>query len=101
MLHIAAADLVRVPVTPGEGDLVEAQRTVTYLNGRSRSARRTITVRVVANRIRLRDHAFADCVDCCTLRLFAHSRSPAQCPMPGSVCRHWRSVPRQSAAEGG
>jgi chromosome partitioning protein len=52
MLHIAAADLVLVPVTPGEGDLVEAQRTVTYVNGRSRSTRRTITVRVVANRIR-------------------------------------------------
>jgi chromosome partitioning protein len=49
---IATADLVLVPVTPGEGDLVEAQRTVTYVNGLSRSTRRTIEVRVVANRIR-------------------------------------------------
>lgn len=49
---IAAADLVLVPVTPGEGDLVEAQRTVAYANGMSRSTRRTIEVRVVANRIR-------------------------------------------------
>ena len=49
---IAAADLVLVPVTPGEGDLVEAQRTVSYVNGLSRSTRRTIEVRVVANRIR-------------------------------------------------
>lgn len=49
---IAAADLVLVPVTPGEGDLVEAQRTVAYVNGLSRSTRRPIEVRVVANRIR-------------------------------------------------
>jgi chromosome partitioning protein len=39
-------------VTPGEADLVEAQRTVTYVRGLSRSTRRDIEVRVVANRIR-------------------------------------------------
>jgi chromosome partitioning protein len=49
---IAGADLVLVPVTPGEGDLVEAQRTIGYVNGLSRSTRRPIEVRVVANRIR-------------------------------------------------
>jgi chromosome partitioning protein len=49
---IAGADLVLVPVTPGEADLVEAQRTVTYVHGLSRSTRRAIEVRVVANRIR-------------------------------------------------
>jgi hypothetical protein len=49
---IASADIVLVPVTPGEGDLVEAQRTVAYVGGLSRSTRRTIAVRVVANRIR-------------------------------------------------
>lgn len=49
---IAGADLVLVPVTPGEADLVEAQRTVAYVHGLSRSTRRTIEVRVVANRIR-------------------------------------------------
>lgn len=49
---IAGADLVLVPVTPGEADLVEAQRTVAYVHGLSRSTRRPINVRVVANRIR-------------------------------------------------
>lgn len=49
---IAGADLVLVPVTPGEGDLVEAQRTVNFVGGLSRSTRRTIPVQVVANRIR-------------------------------------------------
>jgi chromosome partitioning protein len=49
---IAGADLVLVPVTPGEGDLVEAQRTVSFVGGLSRSTRRTIPVKVVANRIR-------------------------------------------------
>jgi chromosome partitioning protein len=48
----AGADLVLVPVTPGEGDLVEAQRTVAYVEGLGRSTRRAIPVRVVANRIR-------------------------------------------------
>ena len=33
MLHIPAADLVLVPVTPGEGDLVEAQRPRRTING--------------------------------------------------------------------
>jgi chromosome partitioning protein len=49
---MAGADLVLVPVTPGEADLVEAQRTVAYVHGLSRSTRRSIQVRVVANRIR-------------------------------------------------
>ncbi len=49
---IAGADLVLVPVTPGEGDLFEAQRTVAFVGGLSRSTRRTIPVKVVANRIR-------------------------------------------------
>jgi chromosome partitioning protein len=49
---IAGADLVLVPVTPGEGDLVEAQRTVAFVAGLSRNTRRNIPVRVVANRIR-------------------------------------------------
>jgi chromosome partitioning protein len=49
---IAGADLVLVPVTPGEADLAEAQRTVAYVHGLSLSTRRHIGVRVVANRIR-------------------------------------------------
>ena len=49
---MAGADLVLVPVTPGEADLIEAQRTVAYVGGLARSTRRPIPVRVVANRIR-------------------------------------------------
>jgi chromosome partitioning protein len=48
----AGADLVLVPVTPGEGDLVEAQRTTSYVSSLGRSTRREIPFRVVANRIR-------------------------------------------------
>jgi len=48
----AAADLVLVPVAPGEADVIEAQRTVGYVGGLARSTRREIPVRVVANRIR-------------------------------------------------
>jgi chromosome partitioning protein len=49
---VAGADAVLVPATPGEGDVVEAQRTVAYVDGLGRSTRRLIPVRVVANRIR-------------------------------------------------
>ena len=49
---IAAADGVLVPVTPGESDVVEAQRTVAYVVGLGRSTRRPIPARVIANRIR-------------------------------------------------
>ena len=49
---MAAADVVLVPLTPGEADLVEAQRTVSYVTGLSRSVRRNIDVRVVLNRVR-------------------------------------------------
>lgn len=49
---IAAADAVLVPVTPGEGDVIEAQRTTTFVAGLARSTRRTIPVRVLANRVR-------------------------------------------------
>jgi chromosome partitioning protein len=52
MVAAAGADLVLVPVTPGEGDLVEAQRTVSYVEELGRSTRRAIPVRVLANRIR-------------------------------------------------
>ena len=46
----AAADLVLVPVSPGEADVMEAQRTVAYVAGLARSTRRAIPVRVVVNR---------------------------------------------------
>lgn len=48
----AAADLVLVPVAPGEADVTEAQRTVSYVGGLARSIRRAIPVRLVVNRSR-------------------------------------------------
>jgi chromosome partitioning protein len=48
----AAADLVLVPVTPGQGDVAEAARTLAYVSGLARSTRRTIPALVVANRLR-------------------------------------------------
>jgi chromosome partitioning protein len=47
-----AADAVLVPVTPGEGDVVEARKTVAFVEGLARSARRQIPIRVIANRVR-------------------------------------------------
>ena len=47
----AAADLVLVPISPGEADVMEAQRTVAYVAGLARSTRRTIPVCVVVNRV--------------------------------------------------
>jgi chromosome partitioning protein len=38
----AAADLVLVPVSPGEADVMEAQRTVAHVAGLARSTRRAI-----------------------------------------------------------
>jgi chromosome partitioning protein len=48
----AAADLVLVPVAPGEADVIEAQRAVGFVAGLARSTRRSIPVRVVINRVR-------------------------------------------------
>ena len=49
---MAAADLVLVPVVPGEADIVEAQRTVEFVRALGRSVRRTIPVWVVPNSLR-------------------------------------------------
>jgi chromosome partitioning protein len=49
---MTGADAVLVPVSPGEGDVFEGQRTVTFVEGLARTARRPIPVRIVANRIR-------------------------------------------------
>jgi chromosome partitioning protein len=48
----AAADLVLVPVAPGEADVIEAKRTVGFIAGLARSTRRSIETRVVINRTR-------------------------------------------------
>lgn len=48
----AAADLMLVPVAPGEADVLEAQRTVAFVVGLARSTRRSIPVRVIVNRVR-------------------------------------------------
>ncbi|MGI4744750.1 MAG: division plane positioning ATPase MipZ [Janthinobacterium lividum] len=49
---MAGADGVLVPVTPGEGDVVEAGRTVGFVEGLAKMARRPIPVRVLPNRLR-------------------------------------------------
>ena len=49
---MGAADAVLVPVTPGHGDVAEGQRTVAFVNGLAKMARRPIPVRVLPNRLR-------------------------------------------------
>ena len=46
------ADAILIPVSPGEGDVVEARKTVSFVEGLARTARRPIPVRIVPNRIR-------------------------------------------------
>jgi len=52
VICIGAADGVLVPASPGEGDSVEAQKMVAFVQGTARTIRRDIQVRVLANRIR-------------------------------------------------
>jgi cellulose biosynthesis protein BcsQ len=52
VICIGAADGVLVPATPGEGDIVEAQKMVTFVQATGRTIRRDIQARVLANRIR-------------------------------------------------
>jgi chromosome partitioning protein len=52
VICIGAADGVLVPATPGEGDIVEAQKMVAFVQATGRTIRRDIEVRVLANRIR-------------------------------------------------
>jgi len=52
VICIGAADGVLVPATPGEGDIVEAERMVAFVQATGRSIRRDIAVRVLGNRIR-------------------------------------------------
>jgi chromosome partitioning protein len=52
VICIGAADAVLVPATPGEGDIVEAQKMVEFVQATGRTIRREIQVRVLANRIR-------------------------------------------------
>ena len=52
VICIGAADGVLVPASPGEGDIVEAQKMVAFVQGTARTIRRDIQARVLANRIR-------------------------------------------------
>jgi cellulose biosynthesis protein BcsQ len=52
VICIGAADGVLVPATPGEGDIVEAQKMVAFVQATGRTIRRDIEARVLANRIR-------------------------------------------------
>jgi chromosome partitioning protein len=49
---MVGADAILIPVSPGEGDVVEARKTVGFIEGLARTARRPIPAAVVANRIR-------------------------------------------------
>jgi chromosome partitioning protein len=52
VICIGAADGVLVPATPGEGDIVEAQKMVAFVRATAKTIRREIGARVIANRIR-------------------------------------------------
>jgi cellulose biosynthesis protein BcsQ len=52
VICIGAADGVIVPATPGEGDIIEAQKMVSFVRGTAKAIRRDVQVRVLANRIR-------------------------------------------------
>ena len=49
---MVGADAILIPVSPGEGDVVEAKKTVGFVESLARTARRPIPARVVPNRIR-------------------------------------------------
>jgi chromosome partitioning protein len=49
---MTAADVVLIPMVPGEGDITEAARTVELVSGVASAARRDIPARIVMNRIR-------------------------------------------------
>jgi chromosome partitioning protein len=52
VICIGAADGVLVPATPGEGDIIEAQKMAGFVQATGRTIRREVDVRVLANRIR-------------------------------------------------
>ena len=76
MVAAAGADLVLVPVTPGEGDLVEAQRTVAYVEGLARSTRRAIPARWLLTK----SGAPPRCRATCWPRLISSISPPAGSP---------------------
>src|SRR3954468_14223083 len=49
---MVGADAILIPVTPGEGDVMEARKTVGFVENLARTARRPIPARIVPNRIR-------------------------------------------------
>jgi chromosome partitioning protein len=49
---MVGADAILIPLTPGEGDVVEARKTVVFIESLARTARRAIPSRVLPNRIR-------------------------------------------------
>jgi len=61
---MTAADVVLIPMVPGEGDVTEAARTMELVAGVASAARREIASRVVLNRVRpataLSRHAAAE-----------------------------------------
>ena len=52
VICIGAADGVIVPATPGEGDIIEAQKMVAFVRSTAKAIRRDVQAVVLANRIR-------------------------------------------------
>jgi chromosome partitioning protein len=52
VICIGAADSVLVPASPGEGDIIEAQKMTAFVQSTAKAIRRRIEVSVIANRIR-------------------------------------------------
>jgi chromosome partitioning protein len=52
LICIGAADGVLAPACPGEGDIVEAQKMMAFVQGTAKAIRRDIEASVIANRIR-------------------------------------------------
>src|ERR1700733_3125004 len=52
VICIGAADSVIVPASPGEGDIIEAQKMTAFVQSTAKAIRRQIQVSVLGNRIR-------------------------------------------------
>jgi chromosome partitioning protein len=71
---MTGADLVLIPMSPGEGDVKEAARTVDLVGGVAAAARRSIPYRVIFNKMKpttaLSRHAVAESTDLPRLAAF-------------------------------
>ena len=80
---ITAADAVLIPVLPGAGDIWEAERTLELVGAVAAGARRAIPARVVWNRMRPSDEAFAS-----RRHQLSHAQALGLAVRPGGVRRN-------------